>query len=87
MEELGEREVQLLLILDLSMGWGQVVSIMTQSHFIPKVPMGYEAGWATELVWTQRLVEKSFCLYWGLNPDHLVIQSVVKTQYRLSYPS
>jgi hypothetical protein len=24
------------------------------------VPNGYEAGWASELVWTQRLDEKSF---------------------------
>jgi hypothetical protein len=26
----------------------------------PLVPIGYEAGWASELSWTQRLEEKSF---------------------------
>jgi hypothetical protein len=35
-----------------------------QAAFCPRertpVPTGYEAGWASELVWTQRLEEKSF---------------------------
>jgi hypothetical protein len=26
----------------------------------PNVPIGSEAGWASELVWTQRLEEESF---------------------------
>jgi hypothetical protein len=28
----------------------------------PPVPIGQEAGWAPEPVWTQRLEEKSLCL-------------------------
>jgi hypothetical protein len=28
--------------------------------FLPPVPIGQEAGWAPEPVWTQRLEEKSF---------------------------
>jgi hypothetical protein len=26
----------------------------------PPVPIGYEAGWASELIWTERLEEKFF---------------------------
>jgi hypothetical protein len=44
----------------------------------PPVPIGQEAGWAAEAVWTQRLEEKSFCLCQGWNLDHPVIQSVVR---------
>jgi hypothetical protein len=33
----------------------------------PPVPIGYEAGWAPEPVWTQRLEEKSFALP-GIEP-------------------
>jgi uncharacterized membrane protein len=33
----------------------------------PPVPIGQEAGWATEPVWTQRLEEKSFRLCRGSN--------------------
>jgi hypothetical protein len=31
-----------------------------------------EAGWAPEAVWTQRLDEKSFILYWSSNPGRPV---------------
>jgi hypothetical protein len=44
----------------------------------PPVPIGQEAGWAPEAVWTQRLEEKSICLCRGWNLDHPVIQSVVR---------
>jgi hypothetical protein len=27
---------------------------------LPPVPIGQEAGWASEVVWTQRIEEKSF---------------------------
>jgi hypothetical protein len=41
-----------------------VVSVMPWPSFIPEkgslVPTGQEAEWASELVWTQRLEEKSF---------------------------
>jgi hypothetical protein len=51
----------------------------------PPVPIVQEAGWASEPVWTQRLGEKFFRLCRGSNPDHPVVQSVVKTPYWLSY--
>jgi hypothetical protein len=44
----------------------------------PPVPIGQEAGWAPESVWTQRLEEKSFCLRRGSNADHPVVQSVAR---------
>jgi hypothetical protein len=44
----------------------------------PPVPIGQEAGWVPEPVWTQRLEKKSFCLCQGLNPNHLVDQSIVR---------
>jgi hypothetical protein len=37
-----------------------------------RVPIVQEAGWAPELVWTQRLVEKSFSLCRGSNPGRPV---------------
>jgi hypothetical protein len=42
------------------------------------VPIGQEAGWAPELTWTQRLDEKSSCLYQGSNLDRLVVQSTAR---------
>jgi hypothetical protein len=39
----------------------------------PPVPIRQEAGWAPELVWTQRLEEKSSCLCWGSNLDNMEI--------------
>jgi hypothetical protein len=39
------------------------------------VPIGQEAGWATEPVWTQRLEEKSFVSTGDRTP---VVQSVVR---------
>jgi hypothetical protein len=41
----------------------------------PPVPIGQEAGWAPELVWTQRLEKKSFASAGDLIP---VVQSVVR---------
>jgi hypothetical protein len=35
----------------------------------PPVPIGQEAGWAPELVWTQGLEEKYSAPCWGSNPD------------------
>jgi hypothetical protein len=44
----------------------------------PTVPIGQEAGWAPELVWTQRLQEESFCLCRGSYLDRPIVQSVVR---------
>jgi hypothetical protein len=44
----------------------------------PSVPIGQEAGWAPEPIWTQRLVEKSFRFCPGSNLDRPVVQSVVR---------
>jgi hypothetical protein len=41
----------------------------------PPVPIGYEAGWASELVWTQRLEGKSCTSAGDRTP---VVQSVVR---------
>jgi hypothetical protein len=61
---LGGKEAQLLLILDLSIGWGES-SASNLSHTLPPgkgppVPTEEEAGWAQEPVWMQRLEEKYF---------------------------
>jgi hypothetical protein len=50
----------------------------------PLVPIGQEAGWPPEPVWTQRLEEKSFASAGGRNSDLPVIQSS-QTLYCLNY--
>jgi hypothetical protein len=44
----------------------------------PAVPIGQEAGWGPEPVWTQRLEEKSFAPERGSNADRPVVQPVVR---------
>jgi hypothetical protein len=44
------------------------------AHYSP-VPNGYEAGWASELVWVQRLQYKSLASTEDRTPD---VQSVVR---------
>jgi hypothetical protein len=39
----------------------------------PPAPIVQEAGWASELVWTQSLEEKFFLLYWGSNRGRPVV--------------
>jgi hypothetical protein len=77
-------EKGLLLILDLGTRWGWDVSNTPQPPFTtgngPFVHIGKEAGWASKLVWTQRLEEKAFASAMDRTP---VVQSAV----RLSYPS
>jgi hypothetical protein len=41
----------------------------------PSVRIGYNAGWASELVWTQRLEEKLFAF---AGDRTLVVQSAVR---------
>jgi hypothetical protein len=58
---------------------GCVVSVMPQPCFTrgegPSVPIGQEAEWASELVWTQRLEEKLFASAGDRVP---FVQSVVR---------
>jgi hypothetical protein len=42
------------------------------------LPIGQEAGWAPEPIWTHRLEEKSSCFCQGSSPDRSVVQSVVR---------
>jgi hypothetical protein len=44
----------------------------------PPVPIVQEAGWAPELVWTQRIQEKSFCLCRASNLDCPVVKPVAR---------
>jgi hypothetical protein len=44
----------------------------------PPVPIGQEAGWAPEPVWSQRLEEKYLCHCRGSNVDCPVVQSVAR---------
>jgi hypothetical protein len=44
----------------------------------PPMPIVQEAGWASELVWTQRLEEKSFRLCRESNLDRPVVQPVAR---------
>jgi hypothetical protein len=44
----------------------------------PPVPIGQEAGWDPEPVWTQRIEEKSLCLCRRSNLDRPVVQSVAR---------
>jgi hypothetical protein len=48
---------------------------------VPPVPIGHEAGWAPEPVWTQRIEEKILCPRRGSNPDRQVVQPVVYIIY------
>jgi hypothetical protein len=78
----GEEVIYLPLILYLGTRWGWLVRVVPRSRPTPRertpVPIVQEAGWATELVWTQRLEEKSFCLCPGSNLDRPVVQSVAR---------
>jgi hypothetical protein len=50
----------------------------------PPVPIGQEAGWASEPVWTQRIEEKSFAHTGNRTPIARLARS--QTLYCLSYP-
>jgi hypothetical protein len=72
-------EMQGLLILHLGTRWGWEVSVTPRPSFTlgkgSPLPIGQEAGWAPEPVWTQRLEEKSFASAGDRTP---VVQSVVQ---------
>jgi hypothetical protein len=54
--------------------WGEW-SASRLGRALPPVPIGQEAGWAPEVVWTQRLEEKSFASAGDRTP---VVQYVVR---------
>jgi hypothetical protein len=66
-----EEKMQLLLVLDLGIRWGWLVSVTPRPRYTPgkgpPVPIVQEAGWAPESVWTQRLEKKSSCHCRGSN--------------------
>jgi hypothetical protein len=50
----------------------------------PPIPIGQEAGWAAEPVWTQRLEENSFRLCRGSNLDRPVRSHTILTELPVS---
>jgi hypothetical protein len=71
--------VQLVFIPDLGTRWGEL-SASRPGHALPPgkrppAPTGQKAGWALELVWTQKIEEKPFASAGDRSP---VIQSVVR---------
>jgi hypothetical protein len=69
----GEK-VWLLHILDLGPRWGEW-SASRPGRALPPVPIVQGAGWASQLVWTQRLEEKSIVSAGNRTP---VVQPVVR---------
>jgi hypothetical protein len=68
-------EVWLLLINDLDTRWGSASRpgrALSSGKGTP-VPIGQEAGWASEPVWTQSLDEKFSCLCRGSNLNRPVV--------------
>jgi hypothetical protein len=63
-------------MLDIGPRWGEW-SASLSCRALPPVPIGYEASWAPELVWTQRLEENPFASV-EIDPDGPVVQSVVR---------
>jgi hypothetical protein len=78
------RRRSIALNLDLGTRWRYVVRVTPRPRFTPgkgpPVPIVQEAGWATELVWTQRLEETSFASSGYRTP---VVQSVVRRYTKL----
>jgi hypothetical protein len=56
-----------------------VLSASCPGRALLPVPIGQEAWWAPEPVWTQRLAEKSFWLCQGSNLNRPVVQSISDT--------
>jgi hypothetical protein len=59
-----EKAYSYFSVLTSALDWGRMVSVTPRPRFTPgertSVPSVQEAGWASKLVWTQRLEEKSF---------------------------
>jgi hypothetical protein len=82
MEAQGGEKVYLLLIHDFGSRWGEWSASRPIRNLPsgkgPPVPIGQEAWWAPEPVWTKRLDEKSSCLSRRSNLDRPVVQSVAR---------
>jgi hypothetical protein len=78
----GERGVQFLPILDLGTRWGEWSASRSGRALPPGkgplIPIVQEAGWFSELVLTQRLDEKFFCLCRGSNVARQVLHFIPK---------
>jgi hypothetical protein len=85
----GVRGGKLLLIHDLGTRWGWVISV-TPGRALPlgkgpPIPIGQEAGWAPEPVWTPTLEENPLALP-GIEPRSHGRPVRSQTPYWLSYP-
>jgi hypothetical protein len=62
----GGEEIYQILILDVCSRLGVSGQRHSPATLYPgkgyRLPIGYEAGWASELVWTQRIEKKILCL-------------------------
>jgi hypothetical protein len=65
----------LTLALDGVSGQRHALAAPYPREKTPPVPTGQEAGWASELAWTQRLEEKSFASTGDWTP---IVQSLVR---------
>jgi hypothetical protein len=87
---LGGRGVQLLLILDLGIRWGWMVSVTPRQRFSPgkgpPVPFVQEAGWSSEPVWKQEATGKILSPLLGIEPLSPGRPARSQTLYWLSYP-
>jgi hypothetical protein len=70
-------QAPMILILDLGTTCEREVSVTPQPRFTHRertpVSIEYEAGWAYELVWTQRLEENILCFCLESNPVRTVL--------------
>jgi hypothetical protein len=74
-EAWGERRYSLYSFTTSALDGGEW-SVSRPGRALPPgapVPIVQEAGWAPGSVWTQRIEEKSFRLYRGLNLDRPVV--------------
>jgi hypothetical protein len=82
----GERRYSSYSYLTAALDGGELSASRPGSALPPgkghPVPIGYEAGWAPEPVWKQRLEEKSSSPVGDRTP---IVQTSSQTLYRLSH--